>query len=200
MVYDAKMKHQKLWLGLILLTLFTEIAYVIAFKTNILFPFFDLNGEANLPTWVTSTLLAIAGSLALVCYWLNKKNGSFWLVLAFCCLFISIDEVTQIHEAITIASGIKWVYFYAPVGAIAIALLSASASAQWNENQHIKIIMGGVLLGFVLSVGLETLSHFGLTSFWQKTEYMLEEGAEMLGAGMILIGCLQEATSKLKII
>ena len=195
-----QIQHQKLWIALIAVTTLLEAGYVFAFKTNILFPFFDLNGEGNLPTWVTSTLLAIAGSLALVCYWLNKKNGSFWLVLAFCCLFISVDEVAQIHEAITIASGIKWVYFYAPVGAIAIALLSVNAYTQWNENQHIKIIMGGVLLGFVLSVGLETLSYFGLTSLWQKIEYMLEEGAEIFGAGMILIGCLQEVISKLKII
>jgi len=28
---------------------------------------------------------------------------------------------------------------------------------------------------------------------------MLEEGAEMLGAGMILIGCLQEVENKIKI-
>lgn len=52
--------------------------------------------------------------------------------------------------------------------------------------------MIGVTLGFVMAVGLETLSHLGLASLWQKIEYMLEEGAEMLGAGMILIGCLQE--------
>jgi len=190
------MQNRKLWIGLLLTIFVLETAYVLAFKTQILLPFFDLDGEANLPTWVTSTLFSIAGFLAIGIYTLKNKDKSFWLVLGLCCLFISMDEIAQIHEYISVITQVKWIYFYAPIGAIAIIFLLSSASKGWKENARLKIIMGGVALGFIMAVGLETISHFGLASLWQKVEYMLEEGAEMLGAGMILIGCLQEVVAR----
>ena len=192
------MQYRKLWIGLVLLILFLETAYVVAFKTQTLLPFFDLDGEANLPTWVSSTLFSLAGALALGNYRLKNKEKTFWLVLGLCCLFISMDEIAQIHESLSIVTHVKWVYFYFPIGAIAIIYLYSSAQKHWQDNPRLKIIMIGVVLGFVLAVGLETLSHLGLASLWQKIEYMLEEGAEMLGAGMILIGCLQEIMATLQ--
>lgn len=59
--------------------------------------------------------------------------------------------------------------------------------------------MQGVFIGFILATGLESIVHFvGLPSLLKKIEYMIEEGAEMLGAGMILIGCLQELIPPVK--
>lgn len=186
------MRYRKFWIGLALLILSLEAAYVVAFKTQMFLPFFDLDGESNLPTWVSSTIFSLAGALAIGNYMLKNKEKTFWLVLGLCCLFISLDEIAQIHEYLSVVTNIKWVYFYSPIGVVTIAYLYSSAKKNWQENPRLKIIMIGVALGFVMAVGLETLSHLGLASLWQKIEYMLEEGAEMLGAGMILIGCLQE--------
>lgn len=190
------MKYRNLWLGLIFVLAVVEAAYVVAFKTQTLLPFFDIDGEANFPTWVSSTLFSLAGFFASGNYLLNNKGKMFWLVLSLCCLFVSMDEVAQVHEKISILTGIKWVYFYGPIGTMVILFLAVSAYNQWAEQSTTKLIMVGVILGFVVSVGLETLSYFGLTSLWQKIEYMLEEGAEILGAGIILLGCLQEMGNK----
>lgn len=169
-----------------------EIAYVISFKTQMLLPFFDLDGEANLPTWSSSALFSFAGFLAIGVHIYGNKNKSFWLIVGLCCLFVSMDEVSQFHETMSVFTGIKWIYIYGPIGAAIIIFLTKTAYSQWTAHPNMKIVMLGVMIGFVLSVGLETISYFGLTSLWQKVEFMLEEGSEMLGAGMILIGCLQE--------
>lgn len=189
------MNYRKLWNGLFLTILFLQIAYVVSFKTQTLLPFFDLDGESNLPTWVSSILFAGAGFLAIGNYSLRNKNKTFWLILGLCCLFISMDEIAQVHENISILTGIKWIYIYGPIGIIAIIFLTISTYSQWSENSNLRLIMYGIMLGFILSVGLESLSYFGLASLWQKVEYMLEEGAEMWGAGMILIGSLRELMS-----
>lgn len=186
------MKYQNIWVGLVLIIVLIETAYVLAFKTQILLPFFDLNGEANLPTWVTSVLFALAGTTAIGNYVLKAPGKKFWLILGLCCLFVSLDEVAQIHENISNLTGIKWIYIYGPVGGAILILLTKYALNLSTKYPSMKLIMSGVALGFILSIGLESLSYFGLTSTWQKVEFMLEEGAEMLGAGMIFIGCLQE--------
>jgi hypothetical protein len=103
-----------------------------------------------------------------------------------------MDEVAQVHENISVFTGVKWIYIYGPIGAVIIIFLIKTAYGQWATYPNMKLVMLGVMVGFVLSVGLETISYFGLASLWQKVEFMLEEGAEMLGAGMILIGCLKE--------
>jgi hypothetical protein len=154
--------------------------------------FFDLNGEVNLPAWATSVMLAIAGFLALLNYLVQKRSEYFWLILSSACFFISLDEIVQIHEQLSGATQVKWVFYYIPLGVVVITYLSWRAWKLREQHPNIKTIMQGVLIGFILATGLETVSYFRLASLWQKTEYMIEEGAEMLGAGMILIGCLQE--------
>lgn len=186
------MNSRKLWIGLLIIIGFLEVAYVAAFKMQIMLQFFDLNGEANLPAWSTSITLAIAGFLALLTYLLHEKGEYFWLVLSAACFFISLDEIVQIHEQLTLITHIKWIFYYAPIGSIVLAYLTWRTMKIRDHHPHVKTIMQGVFIGFILATGLETLSHFGLASLWQKVEYMLEEGAEMLGADMILIGCLQE--------
>lgn len=121
------MRYRKFWIGLVLLIISLEAAYVVAFKTQILLPFFDLDGESNLPTWVSSTIFSLAGALAIGNYMLKNKEKTFWLVLGLCCLFISLDEIAQIHEYLSVATHIKWVYFYSPIGVVTIAYLYSSA-------------------------------------------------------------------------
>lgn len=193
------MNYRKLWIGLIFIILFLETAYVLAFKTQTMLKFFDLNGEVNLPAWATSIMLGIAGFLALLNYLSHRKRSYFWLVLSAACFFISLDEIVQIHEQLSRATQVVWVIFYIPVGIIVLFYLSRQAVQLRNHHPHIKTIMQGVFIGFILATGLESIVHFvGLPSLLKKIEYMIEEGAEMLGAGMILIGCLQELIPPVK--
>ena len=193
------MDYKKFRVGLISIIVFTEVAYVIAFKTQTMLNFFALNGEGNLTTWITSATLAIAGSLALLNYLLHTESEYFWLVLSIACFFISLDEIVQVHEQLARATQTKWVIFYIPVGIIVLFYLSQQALRLQNQYPHITTIMQGVFIGFILAIGLESLVYlFRLSSLLQKIEYMLEEGAEMLGASMILIGCLQTLVPEIK--
>jgi len=186
------MNYRKLWIGLFVIIIFLQIAYVAAFKTQTMLKFLDLNGEVNLPAWATNAMLAIAGFLALLNHLVRKRNSYFWLVLSIACFFISLDEIVQIHEQLARATGVKWVIFYIPVGIVVLIYLSRQALRLRDQQPHIITVMQGVFIGFILATGLESIVHFvGLPSTLQKIEYMVEEGAEMLGAGMILIGSLQ---------
>jgi hypothetical protein len=74
---------------------------------------FDLDQEANLPTWYTSFKLTLAGVVALLIYdnekrYDNEKKSSsiksqtwFWLFIALLMFFMSADETAQIHETLT---------------------------------------------------------------------------------------------------
>jgi len=191
------MNYRRFWIGLFLIIFFLEAAYVITFKTQTMLKFFDLNGEVNLPAWATSAMLAIAGFLALLNHLSHKKSSHFWLVLSAACFFISLDEIAQIHEQLSRVTQVKWVIFYIPIGSIVLFYLTRQAIRLRIQHPHISTIMQGVFIGFILATGLESIVHFvGLPSFLQKIEYMIEEGAEMLGAGMILIGSLQELMPK----
>lgn len=68
---------------------------------NIYERLFDLNREANIPTWYSSLILFISACLLFfISYFKGKKdiNQKFWKTLAFIFLFLSIDELSSIHE------------------------------------------------------------------------------------------------------
>ncbi len=65
-------------------------------------PLFDVDQEANIPTWFTSILLLLAG-IILGIVTLRKYHSSdryklHWLILSFLFLYLSLDEVASVHE------------------------------------------------------------------------------------------------------
>lgn len=68
---------------------------------NIYERLFDLNREANIPTWYSSLILFISACLLFfISYYKGAKdsNQKFWKTLAFIFLYLSIDELSSIHE------------------------------------------------------------------------------------------------------
>lgn len=65
-------------------------------------PMFDLNTEANVPTWYSSSALLFAFMLLWFIADAKKRSGdSFarhWRALSLVVLYLSIDEAAQIHE------------------------------------------------------------------------------------------------------
>lgn len=63
---------------------------------------FDLNREANIPTWFSSILLILnAFTLAIIAIHTKAQRGSYhtqWFVLAAIFLYLSIDEAALLHE------------------------------------------------------------------------------------------------------
>lgn len=66
---------------------------------------FELNTEANVPTWFSSVQLAFAALLAWGCASLHRSRGlsgtASWRLVAGALLFVSADEVAQFHEQIS---------------------------------------------------------------------------------------------------
>lgn len=63
---------------------------------------FDVDGEANIPTWYSSVALLLCGILlAIIAVLKNQEGDRFalhWKVLSLIFLFLSLDEVVGIHE------------------------------------------------------------------------------------------------------
>lgn len=79
-------------------------------------PLFDLNLEANAPTWFSSALLLSAGITALLIASRTRLHRWHWMALGFVALLLSLDESAQIHELLsaalrsrlTLGGGFSW--------------------------------------------------------------------------------------------
>jgi hypothetical protein len=166
---------------------------------------FDLNGEINIPTWYTGFLWQLA---AICCYQLSKidrrytgrfPNAYFWIAIGLISLFLSLDEVAQIHEGIggiADAHGMRLpVYNWIPFGLGFFALVGACLIRfvlGLPRQTCLTILTSGMVfitgavgfesLGSLVSLG--TLHDFPLGLSWHK-EIAIEEFLEM--AGVILL-------------
>lgn len=92
---------------------------------NTLFAFFDLNTEANVPTFFSSFLLLFASVLLFVIAWqMNQsrstvQNVKYWRFLGFCFLFLAVDEAVEFHEwlglmtKVVLAYNFTGIFYYA---------------------------------------------------------------------------------------
>ncbi len=66
---------------------------------------FELNTEANVPTWFSAAQLALAALAAWSCGAMHRSRGlpgvGSWRLVAASLLFVSADEVAQFHEQIS---------------------------------------------------------------------------------------------------
>jgi len=63
---------------------------------------FNVNAERNVPTYFSALNLFFASMLMALCYALNlnrEKKSYSWLFLSAVFLFLSFDEMTEVHEA-----------------------------------------------------------------------------------------------------
>ena len=169
---------------------------------------FDLNGEANIPTWFSASLWLLAAACA---FRLSGRstarpefsaNRYYWLAIAIGCIFLSADETAQFHETIGALmdraagdpTGIVPVYRWTRVAIVVVPLL-AIAFTRFLLRLPRRIAAGVILSAAVFlggAIGMETLgllvdshtlSEFPLGIPWQGA-IALEEFAEM--AGVIL--------------
>jgi len=156
------MKNRDLYL-LILLTLCIDLIVVALHlyfsQHNHLGTLFDLDKEANFPTWYTSFKLTLAGVVALLIYEKEKIDSDktlavaytkiwFWLLIALLMFFMSADETAQIHETIT-----KW-FMQTLAGARLLHSLEigkTGATLVWGlVFSPILVLVAGSLLHFYL--------------------------------------------------
>jgi hypothetical protein len=166
---------------------------------------FHLDAEANVPTWYQTVLsfsVSLTSFLIFYLYTTRLRSGRvhrlfwFFFLIAFC--FISLDEAAMVHEAIGTATSIKWVYIYAP----ASALFFVYCVVYWvfirKEDRTLRFwIIAGLLVYAAGGLLCEWINYkFFLVYALHQVEYVLEEGFEMLGLIMILMGCLRELNNQ----
>lgn len=162
---------------------------------------FDINGEANVPAWFSTILLFSVSAAAFVnLYFIPQTHPqprawrTFWQVLLVAFCLFSLDEAAVLHELIDIYTRGKWVFYYAPVG----ILFFAYCGYYWMKQRKTVRqpgywILAGLALFFIGAGVLEWVSYqFYLPYAARHVEYALEEGMEMLGTILVLVGSLKE--------
>lgn len=155
---------------------------------------FDLNAEANIPTWYSTELLFTISLSSFLIYKLNydrRQPRTFWLVFSCAYGYFSLDEAARLHEVID--NHIRWVIVYSPfVGTFFV--FCAYHLINGEDKILRNFILGGLVvyaLGGLVGELISSLLH-PLSPLQQQIEFIWEEGLEMLGSIMVLIGCLRE--------
>ena len=159
--------------------------------------------EGNFPTWFSSMLLAIAAFLAYRCAIIVKEGRSLWGLLSLGLLFMSCDEVAQIHENLGNvlnkylfrSSGIEhsaWVITLGPFVLLAFVIFAIKFKKYLRGSYKAMraLIIGAIVYifgAFILESTINLLNHGNLEWLW-KIENILEEACELFGAIVILIG------------
>ncbi len=160
---------------------------------------FDLDREANVPTWYSTILLFSVALTSITIHFLKNKSSNqnrrfFWLGFSAVFCYLSLDEAAQLHEPLTQWTSFKWVFVYAPF--FGMFFLLCVYYLLWIKNDNRTsgyLIIGGLV---VLSIGgmvCELISHlYDLPDTLQVIEFVLEEGLELIGTIIVLMGCLHE--------
>lgn len=154
---------------------------------------FELNIEANVPTWFSAAQLAFAALLAWSCGALHKSRGlpgvGPWRLVAASLLFVSADEVAQFHEQISFqvretldTDGFLRFAWVIPYGA-AIVVLVVLLFRWWQSlpSTTRRLILMCAVMFIVGALGLELIE--GAYESWVGKDFglraltVVEEGS-----------------------
>lgn len=176
--------------------------------------FFDLDSEANLPTWYSSATLLLSSFLLAIIAWAKKWEGDryalHWSIMAFLFLGLSLDEASGIHEmpieqlrAALHAEGIFYFTWVIPgagfVGLFLVAYLRflahLPALTRWLFLLSGMIFVGG-------AIGVEMISgyysyYYGQATWGNALITTVEEVLEMLGIVLFIYALLHYMRSYL---
>jgi len=162
---------------------------------------FDVNAEANVPTWFTVALLVLAAGAAaaagLVASRSAPRAARFFLALAVVLLLLSLDELAGLHErlgalgaAVTSGSALHFAWVVpgaALAGLLLVALLVGGRSVPRTVRRQLAVALAIYLTGALL---VEAVSGQVLVARGDRAAYLLvtgvEELLEMLGVLLVL--------------
>lgn len=171
-----------------------------------LIPFFHFNYEKNIPTFYSAVALLISSVLLLFIAVTHKKENSpyfLWILLAIIFLFLSIDEISSIHENLTAptrklfnSSELLYFAWTIPYGFMLIVFVSAYLKFLINLPRNIMILF--VISGAIFvtgAIGFEMLSgrEFELNGKSLLYAFLatIEELLEMLGIAIFIYTLLK---------
>lgn len=161
---------------------------------------FDLNSEANLPTWFSTILLFSVACLTFIIFRYSVLQSqktfvqTFWVILSVIFCFLSFDEAAKIHEIIDESLPIKWVFIYLPFALVLLIFIIYYFTYFDKDKKIYNYILGGMFTYAIGGMGCEFLSTilYPLPFILQQTEIIFEEGFEMFGTTLLIIGCIKE--------
>lgn len=169
------------------------------------FRLFDLNHEANIPSWYSANLLlfgAIAAGLVSTVTRGAHRRG--WQGIALVMAFFSVDEIAGLHERFVLPENfagpfgpvrnITWVFVGVVVtGALVTLFLRTVLTCPPPIRRAVLVagaIYAGGALGFETLGGLWALGH-GEANWMHAILEHMEEGMELIGATLFLDACLR---------
>ena len=171
------------------------ISTAVQHRNNLTGWLWHLDREANIPSTLASTQLALIGAVALLTAWLSKAR-TIWQRLyyaGFGVIFIHLarDEFFLFHEG-----GLRWQVPFALFGA-GIALATALSIYRLPPSLRIwhATILAGLAMGGTGALALDVFQFSEQCSatlfFTGRCEiYVLEETLEFLGMWLALVGAL----------
>jgi hypothetical protein len=150
---------------------------------------FDLDAEANIPTWFSTSVLFFCSLL--VGAWAKKANRApyavHWLCLSLLFLFLSIDEAASLHEALGAflenklhPTGFFTAAWVIPGLAFIAVVLISYLKFLWHLPQKTRYQFLGAGIIYVLgAVGLEMIA----ANFWWSSNQLEGFSYALLVAG-----------------
>lgn len=185
-----------------LLTALGVVAAWFAPEAQWKYQLFELNTEANVPTWFSAVQLGFAALIAWWCAVAHRRadlGGVWsWRLVAAALLFVSADEVAQFHEQISYqvrvsldtdgALRFAWVIPYG----VAVLALAALLWGWWRSlPRTTRLQLAGAAVAFVVgALGLELIESayesvrgkdFGLRALT-----VVEEALEMFAVAAVV--------------
>lgn len=168
---------------------------------------FDLDAEANLPTWYSSLALFACAAVLAVIGWRTKQRGGryvgHWRALSGIFMFLSLDELAQLHEHLGHLHEIwhthglfyfAWVipgfFFVLLVGLAFLRFLAhLPAATRW------RVVVAG-LVYVTGALGVEALGGWraetmGMNNMTHSLIATVEEVMEMAGVACFLVALLR---------
>jgi hypothetical protein len=176
---------------------------------------FDANGEANVPTWYSSSLLLISAILLGLIGAAKRAGGekyaNYWIGLCAVFFFISMDEAAAFHEKVGVllqaaldTSGALYYAWVIPYGILVAVLALAYLRfliALPKETRFRIMLAGALYVGG--AIGLEFFqgyqaTHFEKESMTMSTLTTIEETLEMWGIVFFIYALMSYIASDAK--
>lgn len=213
---DRQARRAILWI--IALECFFALAYIVIhilhadLRWGPLRPLFNLDGENSLPTWMSVIQLFAVATLLFLAAANNRQQvhvpNAILLIAGLVFVWLSADEQAQLHENLTYQSrrlGMDefaaigpwgaWIYAYAALGVLGLALCWKYVRALWRHFRPVAVVgLAGAAVYIAGAAGFEAASFPIRESADTHSIHLVmiafEELLEMIGVSVILYAAL----------
>ncbi|HAF00309.1 MAG TPA: hypothetical protein DCO68_12375 [Methylophilaceae bacterium] len=204
---------KKLFFVLVSVELFFVAIYLLHHFSlaNVPLGIFDLDAEATIPSWFSSSQYLMTGFVCLAINQIRVSGHNFYpqplFYLGFVgFVFLSCDEAAQVHERLSwklvhfsnFIPSFKnghgaWIFAYAAIFVLILFYLRDSLAILWKQRtKYLLVTVFGFFTVFVGAIVLESVSYqflrTGSTADTYAIEVALEEFLEMFGSSLMLYG------------